>query len=96
METQPIAGTEMFKGSTHRIAKEVGSMVDVATSLVKDHSAQALQSAKARLAHAQTLVVDSATQYARLTNEYVHDNPWKVLGVAAAAGGLIGFLLSRR
>lgn len=96
METQPIAGTEMFKGSTNKIAKEVGGMVDEATSAMKDYSVQTLQSAKATLAHAQTLVADNARQYARLTDEYVHDNPWKVLGVAAAAGVLIGFLLSRR
>lgn len=96
METQPIAGTEMYKGSANKIAREVGGMVDEAASMVKDYSAQTLQSAKTTLEHAGTVVADNAKQYALLTDEYVHDNPWKVLGVAAAAGVLIGFLLSRR
>lgn len=96
MESQPYAGTENFKGSTNKIAKEVGGMVDEAASKMKDYSAQTLQSAKATLAHAQTLVADNARQYAHRTDEFVHANPWKVLGVAAAAGVLIGFLLSRR
>jgi ElaB/YqjD/DUF883 family membrane-anchored ribosome-binding protein len=96
MESQLNAGTESFKGSTSKIAKEVGGMVNDATSMMKDYSAQTLQSAKATLAHAQTVVTDNARQYAHMTDDYVHANPWKVLGVAAAAGMLIGFLLSRR
>lgn len=96
MESEPIAGTEMFKGSTNKIAKEVGGMIDEATGLMKDYSAQTLRSARTTLEHAGSVVADNAKQYARQTDEYVHDNPWKILGVAAAAGVLIGFLLSRR
>jgi ElaB/YqjD/DUF883 family membrane-anchored ribosome-binding protein len=31
-----------------------------------------------------------------VTDEYVHANPWKALGIAAAAGVLVGILMSRR
>jgi ElaB/YqjD/DUF883 family membrane-anchored ribosome-binding protein len=30
------------------------------------------------------------------TDEYVHANPWQMIGVAAAVGALIGMLISRR
>lgn len=96
MESLPNAGTENFKGSTNKIAKEVGGMVDEAASMVRDYSAQTLQSARTSMEHAGTVVADNAKHYARRTDEYVHDNPWKILGVAAAAGVLIGFLMSRR
>lgn len=96
MESQPNAGTANFKGSTSKIAKEVGGMVDEAASLVRDYGAQTLQSAKASLEQAGTVVADNARQYAHRTDEFVHANPWKVLGIAAAAGVLIGFLISRR
>lgn len=96
MENLPNAGTEHFKGSTHKIAKEVGGMVDDAASMVKDYSAQTLKSARTSLEHAGTVVSDNAKEYAHRTDEFVHANPWKVLGVAAAAGVLIGFLLTRR
>jgi len=33
---------------------------------------------------------------ARATDQYVDDNPWPVLGAAAAIGFLSGYLLGRR
>jgi ElaB/YqjD/DUF883 family membrane-anchored ribosome-binding protein len=31
-----------------------------------------------------------------MAGEYVEDNPWVAIGIAAAAGALLGALLSRR
>jgi ElaB/YqjD/DUF883 family membrane-anchored ribosome-binding protein len=39
---------------------------------------------------------DSARQAARYTDTYVRDNPWRAIGIGAAAGLLIGYLVSRR
>ena len=39
---------------------------------------------------------DGLRRYAKKTDRYVHANPWKLLGVVAAAGVLIGALLARR
>jgi ElaB/YqjD/DUF883 family membrane-anchored ribosome-binding protein len=33
---------------------------------------------------------------ARATDTYVHENPWKAVGIAAGAGILFGMLISRR
>jgi ElaB/YqjD/DUF883 family membrane-anchored ribosome-binding protein len=33
---------------------------------------------------------------ARVTDDYVHDNPWQAIGVAAAVGFLAGLLIARR
>ena len=33
---------------------------------------------------------------ANLGNEYAHDEPWRVAGVALAVGAVIGFCLARR
>ena len=55
-----------------------------------------LGSARARLADASQAAVGKAKGTAAAADGYVHDNPWPVIGVAAAAGLLIGFLASRR
>jgi ElaB/YqjD/DUF883 family membrane-anchored ribosome-binding protein len=49
-------------------------------------------SAKAKLADLSQPVVEKAGQ----ANDYVHGNPWTAIGVAVAAGMLIGFLAARR
>jgi ElaB/YqjD/DUF883 family membrane-anchored ribosome-binding protein len=55
-----------------------------------------LAQAKASLAHAQEVALEKAKAAGRATDEYVHDNPWKSIGVAAGAGLLIGLLIGRR
>ena len=55
-----------------------------------------LQSAKLKLQELQGQAVDRAKDAAKATDDYVHDNPWGAIGAAAAAGFLIGLLLSRR
>jgi ElaB/YqjD/DUF883 family membrane-anchored ribosome-binding protein len=49
-------------------------------------------SAKAKLADLSQPVVEKAGQ----ANDYVHGSPWTAIGVAVAAGMLIGFLAARR
>jgi ElaB/YqjD/DUF883 family membrane-anchored ribosome-binding protein len=53
-----------------------------------------LGSATVRLAFQPA--VDKARKTAAAADEYVHDSPWTMIGIAAAAGLLIGFLASRR
>ena len=55
-----------------------------------------LGSAKARLADASQAAVEKTKETAAVANRYVHDNPWPAIGVAAAAGILIGLLAARR
>ena len=41
-------------------------------------------------------VVEKTKAAARATDDYVHDNPWKAVGVAAGVGFLLGLLVNRR
>lgn len=52
--------------------------------------------AKEGLTEAQGVVTEKAKVAAKATDEYVHENPWKAVGVAAGAGLVLGLLLSRR
>lgn len=55
-----------------------------------------LGSARAKLADASRSVVGSAKRTAATADGYVHGSPWTAIGVAAAAGVVIGFLAARR
>jgi ElaB/YqjD/DUF883 family membrane-anchored ribosome-binding protein len=52
--------------------------------------------AKLRLQEIEGEAVDRAKAAARATDDYVHDNPWQAIGIAAAIGVAIGLLLNRR
>ena len=55
-----------------------------------------LLSAKLRLQELEGEAMDRARAAARVTDDYVHDNPWGAIGAAVAAGFLIGLLMNRR
>ena len=55
-----------------------------------------LLSAKLRLQELEGQALDQAKYAARYTDDYVHDNPWMSIGVAAAVGFAVGLLMSRR
>lgn len=55
-----------------------------------------LNDAKLRLADAEAIVVDKTRAAAKATDEYVKENPWQAVGIAAGIGFLVGILASRR
>lgn len=55
-----------------------------------------LLAAKLRLQELQGEAVDRAKDAAQATDDYVHDNPWWAIGLAAAVGLAAGLLMNRR
>lgn len=55
-----------------------------------------LRDAKARLADVEAVVVDKAKAAATVTDDFVREQPWKAVGVAAALGLAVGVLIGRR
>ena len=84
MDNDLNVGTEAYAGNNENFTKDIGGIN------------RKLQTAKETITQAQSLVSDKAKQYADITDGYVRANPWKALGVVAAAGVLVGILLARR
>ena len=55
-----------------------------------------LREAKQRLTSAEEIAVEKAKAAAKVTDAYVHENPWKAIGIGAAVGVVIGMLIARR
>ncbi len=55
-----------------------------------------LARAKATLAEATQPVLDRSREAAACTDAAVRDNAWTAVGIAMAAGALIGFIASKR
>ena len=72
-------------------AGQAGEKVAAARERIQEN----LAAAKQRLAAAQDAVVARTKEAAKVTYEYVHENPWKAVGIAAGVGLVIGMLISR-
>ncbi len=73
-------------------AGQAGEKVNEMRTRIQDR----LHRAKAELAHLQSAAVDQAKQAARATDDFVHDQPWTSVGIAAGIGVLVGMLIARR
>ncbi len=76
------------------IANET-SIAGKKAALLKDVKV-VLGDARSSLHEARMAVSEKARVAARATDGYVKANPWKVLGVVAAAGLVAGFIARRR
>jgi ElaB/YqjD/DUF883 family membrane-anchored ribosome-binding protein len=57
---------------------------------------ESIDAAKARIAQAGYAAAAQTREAAKVTDEYVHDNPWTAIGVAAAVGLVVGVLLAKK
>ncbi len=73
-------------------ANQAGDRVSEIRTRAQDH----LVTAKAKLADAEAALRDNAKAVARATDDYVRDNPWQSVGIAAGFGFLLGLVIGRR
>jgi ElaB/YqjD/DUF883 family membrane-anchored ribosome-binding protein len=73
-------------------ASQAGEKVGVARERIQ----ASLASARVKLAETERAVLDKTKIAAKATDEYVHENPWQAVSVAAVIGFLLGALISRR
>jgi ElaB/YqjD/DUF883 family membrane-anchored ribosome-binding protein len=79
---------ELLKATAGAAGERVGA--------VRAKAEATLRAAKDRLSEIDDAIVDRAKHAARATDDYVRENPWGAVAIAAVAGLLVGVLISRR
>lgn len=73
-------------------ASDAGEKVAAAREKIQ----ASLDVAKLKLSQAEAAIVDKTKQAARVTDEFVHENPWRAVGISACLGLVVGVLIARR
>jgi ElaB/YqjD/DUF883 family membrane-anchored ribosome-binding protein len=63
---------------------------------IRAKAEESLGIAKARMADAQAAVLARTKEAAKAADAYVHENPWRSVGLASSIGVVIGLLIGRR
>lgn len=63
---------------------------------LRSKAVESINAMKERLGDVEHRMVEKTKEAAKATDEYVHENPWRSIGVAAGVGLIVGFLLGRR
>jgi ElaB/YqjD/DUF883 family membrane-anchored ribosome-binding protein len=73
-------------------ASDLGDKANVARTRIE----QTLKDARHRLAAAESVVMDRTKEAAEAADQYVQDNPWRAVSIAAGIGLVLGLLIGRR
>jgi len=63
---------------------------------IQDRAEETAQSLKEKALDWQRAAKENVGQWARNTDDYVHENPWMTIGLAALAAFTFGLLLGSR
>ena len=84
-----------ISGAEDMLAQAAASTGEKAAEL-RGRALEQLKALRDRLHDAQAAALRQSKAAARATDDYVHDHPWRAIGVAAGVGVLIGLLIGRR
>jgi ElaB/YqjD/DUF883 family membrane-anchored ribosome-binding protein len=102
--------TAVTNGALSRVSGEFNSfladieeLIKATTSLTGEDLTRAKAKLNARILKAKEsvdemsgVIADRARSTAKITDGYVHEQPWQAIGIGAALGLLIGFVLANR
>jgi ElaB/YqjD/DUF883 family membrane-anchored ribosome-binding protein len=72
--------------------RNVSELASIATHQIEE----TVNKGKTKMSEMQGVLSDKTKECARSTDEYVHENPWKAIGLAAGVGLILGLLMRRR
>ncbi|MEO8767152.1 MAG: DUF883 family protein [Nitrosospira sp.] len=81
---------------TEELMRSVSSEGGGKAQALREKIDQNLKHAKEYLQDFEESVVDKSRVAARMTDEYVHENAWRTVGLAIGVGVVIGLLLRNR
>ncbi len=91
-----IADVKLVIADTEELLRATAGQAGEKIADIRARTQDRLAAAKIKLADAEAAVVDKAKQVGRAADDYVHDNPWRSVGVAAGFGFIVGLLIGRR
>lgn len=92
MTTEITTSPGTIENAKDSLVRDLKGIVGKADHLLKDAGHSVAEEFSATR-HAMS---EKACGAASATHEYVRANPWKIIGIAAAAGAFIGAMISRR
>ena len=93
---QLVADFNKVVSDTEALLRALAGVPGEKTAALRASVEENLRTAKQRVLQLQGAAVEKTTAAARATDEYVHDNAWALIGIAAAVGLVVGLVISDR
>ena len=91
-----VADLKVVVADAEELLRATASQAGEKVSAARERIQASLATAKVKLGEAERALVEKTKLAAKATDDYVRDNPWQAVGIAAMAGLVLGILISRR
>jgi ElaB/YqjD/DUF883 family membrane-anchored ribosome-binding protein len=91
-----VADLKVVVADAEELLRATASQAGEKVTAARERIQASLATAKVKLSEAERALLDKTKEAAKATDEYVRENPWQAVGIAAAAGLVLGILISRR
>ena len=91
-----VSDLKVVMADAEELLRITASQAGEKANAARERIQASLATAKLKLTDAERAMVDQTKEYARVADTYVRENPWAAVGIAAAAGVVLGLLISRR
>jgi len=91
-----VADLKVVVADAEELLRATASQAGEKVSAARERIQASLATAKVKLGEAERALLEKTKLAAKATDDYVRDNPWQAVGIAAMAGLVLGILISRR
>jgi ElaB/YqjD/DUF883 family membrane-anchored ribosome-binding protein len=91
-----MADLKVVLADAEELLKLTASQAGERVSAARERVQASMEKAKVRLAELEGLAAERTRIAAKATDEFVHEHPWKAVGIAASVGLIVGLLIGRR
>jgi ElaB/YqjD/DUF883 family membrane-anchored ribosome-binding protein len=91
-----VADLKVVVADAEELLRATASQAGEKVAAARERIQASLATAKVKLGEAERALLEKTKQAAKATEDYVRENPWQAIGIAAAAGLVLGILISRR
>ena len=91
-----VADLKIVVADAEELLRATASQAGEKVSVARERIQASLATAKVKLTEAEQALLEKSKLAAKAADEYVRENPWQAVGIAAAAGLVLGVLISRR
>jgi ElaB/YqjD/DUF883 family membrane-anchored ribosome-binding protein len=82
-------------GDAEELLRATASQAGEKVAAARQKIEQSLIEGKKALADAEQIVIERSKEYADVADDYVRENPWSAVGIAAGVGLILGLLMRR-
>lgn len=90
-----IADLRNLVNDAEELLKATATMAGEKVTVARQKVEQSLIEGKKALADAEQVVRKKSKECAEIADDYVRENPWSAIGIAAGAGLVLGLLIRR-